>query len=399
MRILFVAQAVSIHTARWISQLSDQDWDIHLFDMLGSFPHAELRGITEYSLLVPRRIPLSPGPVSYGNPYFLKHGLDPFPLSLIGYITRRIFRKRTKLLARTIERLKPDIIHSMEMHTESYPLLDVIKILGGKMPAPWILTTWGNDIYYFRQFPDYAVRIKEILQHCDYLVPDCIRDENLAREYGFKGTVPMIVPGAGGYPVAEMRNQMRAGPVADRRIIMVKGYHHWAGRALYALHALEACADVLQDYEVILYSISPAILEEVRSVQKARKINITILARSPHSRILEIFGSARIAIGISVTDGIPNAMLEAMTMNAFPIQSNTGSTTEWITDGVNGFVVDPEDTGRLAEVIRIALQNDRLVNRAAEINTDIMLKRLDISVIKPRVIEMYESIKAKARMN
>ena len=57
LRILFVAQAVSIHTARWISQVNDQGWDLHLFDMLGSFPHAELGGVTEYSLLFPRRIP------------------------------------------------------------------------------------------------------------------------------------------------------------------------------------------------------------------------------------------------------------------------------------------------------------------------------------------------------
>ncbi|MBC8389929.1 MAG: hypothetical protein H8E13_18030 [Actinobacteria bacterium] len=31
MRILIVAMAGSIHTARWIRQINDQGWDIHLF--------------------------------------------------------------------------------------------------------------------------------------------------------------------------------------------------------------------------------------------------------------------------------------------------------------------------------------------------------------------------------
>src|SRR5512143_3129321 len=96
LRILFVAQAVSIHTARWIRQLSDQGWDLHVFDMLGSFPHPELRGVTEYSLLRPHRIPVSGKQASYGHPLFLRLGWDPFPLSLIGFFIRRIFRRRTE---------------------------------------------------------------------------------------------------------------------------------------------------------------------------------------------------------------------------------------------------------------------------------------------------------------
>src|SRR5215211_2476604 len=205
MRILFVAQAVSIHTARWINQLNEEGWDIYLFDMLGGFPHPELHGITEYSLLFPRHVSASE-PISYGNRFFLKYGLDPFPLSLLGFFTRRIFRPRVKQLVRVIQKIQPDVIHSMELQTESYKLLDVLRILGGKLPAPWIVTTWGSDIYHFRQFPEHLEKIKKVLANCDYLIPDCTRDEVLARELGFKGSVPMILPGAGGYAISEMRS-------------------------------------------------------------------------------------------------------------------------------------------------------------------------------------------------
>ncbi len=391
MRILFIAQAVSIHTARWINQLKGQGWDIHLFDMRGSFPNPELHGITEYSLLFPRKIHSSK-PVSYGIPFFLKYGLDPFPLSLLGFFTRRIFRKRVKQLTKVIQKIRPDVIHSMEMQVESYPLLEVLEIFGGKLPAPWMLTTWGSDIYHFRQFPEHLEKIKKVLANCDYLIPDCVRDEVLARELGFSGLVPMILPGAGGYLVSEMRSFIKESRVSNRRLVMLKGYQGWAGRAKNALEAMEDCADVLNGYEIVIYLTSPPLLEKVKSMQRRGKLNIKVLPRIPHREMLELFGRARIAIGINQTDGIPNAMLEAMTMGAFPIQSDTESTAEWITNGVNGLLVDPEDPSDIAYAIRKAVSDDMLVDMAAEINAELVFQKLDASIVKPKVIEMYKAI-------
>lgn len=391
MRILFVAQAVSIHTARWISQLTEPGWDIHLFDIRGSFPHAELRGITEYSLLFPRRISATKN-VSYGHPFFLKHGLDPFPLSLLGFFTRRIFRSRVRQLAHVIRMIKPDMIHSIEMQVESYPILEVLQLLGGKLPAPWIVTTWGSDIYHFMQFPEHLPKIKAVLSQCQYLLPDCARDVPLARKLGFTGSVPMILPGAGGYRVAEMRSLIQEPDVKKRRLIMVKGYEGWAGRASQALQAIESCADLLKEYEIVVYLASPSIVEKVNALQKTTRLNIRVLPRSPHRVILELFGQARIAIGINQTDGVPNAMLEAMTMGAFPIQSDTESTAEWLINGENGLLVDYQRPESVASAIQKAVSDDALVENAAKINAELIFNRLDLSIVQPRVIEMYRSI-------
>ena len=395
LRILFVAQAVSIHTARWIAQLRDQSWDLHLFDMLGSFPHAELGGITEYSLLFPRRIALTNGKPSYGHPFFLSRGWDPFPLSLVGFFLRRIFRGRTRRLASLIRRLRPDVIHSMELQTESYHVLDAVRMLDGKLGAPWIVTTWGSDIFYYQRFPDHLDRIKELLQKCDYLIPDCSRDVALARAYGFTGEVPLILPGSGGYPVAEMRRLIPGGSPSTRRVIVIKGYEGWAGRALTAMTALEACADLLQKYEIVVYAASPEVLARLGVLRDERRLRIKALARSPHRTMLELFGRSRIALAVNVTDGVPNAMLEAMTMGAFPIQSDTQSTSEWITDGVNGLLVNPNDAMSIATAMRRALQDDGLVDAAAIHNFKLVSERLDLASVRPRVIEMYRTIAAR----
>jgi glycosyltransferase involved in cell wall biosynthesis len=394
LRILFVAQAVSIHTARWISQLRDQGWDLHLFDMLGGLPHAELEGVTEYSLLLPRRIGYSDREPTYGHPFFLKRGWDPFPLSLAGFVSRRLFRNRVGRLADVIRRLRPDVIHSFELQTESYHLLSAADLLGGHLGAPWIVTTWGSDIFYFQRFPEHLERIKRLLQTCDYLIPDCRRDEALARQYGFRGQVPLILPGSGGYRVEQMRRLMAPGAVSKRRLVVLKGYEGWAGRALDALLALEMSADQLKNYEVLVFSASSAVETEVTALRRRGALQIQTVSRMPHHELLRLFGRARISIGVNATDGVPNAMLEAMTLGSFPIQSDTESTGEWIVDGENGLLVESGNPEGIAVAIRKALMDDTLVDTAADRNHSLVGERLDIGVVQPKVIEMYRRVAA-----
>ncbi|HEY5984748.1 MAG TPA: glycosyltransferase family 4 protein [Anaerolineales bacterium] len=393
LRILFVAQAISIHTARWISQLTDQGWDLHVFDMLGSFPHAELQGVTEYSLLLPRKIPILAKEPSYGHDFFLTRGWDPFPISLAGFFIRRLFRRRAQRLAALIQKLKPDVIHAIELQTQGYELLPVMDIVGD-LGAPCILSTWGSDLFYFQHFPAHLEKIQRLLSTCDYLIPDCHRDEALARDLGFRGQIPLVLPGSGGYPVEKMRRLMAPGPVHTRRLIMVKGYQGWAGRAQDALDALGLCSDVLSGYEIVVYVASDSVRRSVAEMRARTGLNLRILERSPHTEILKLFGRARLAIAVNITDGIPNAMLEAMTMGAFPIQSNTESTAEWITHGRNGLLVEPGDPAGIAKSIRRALSDDALVDQAAERNLHLVTDRLDLSTVKPQVIEMYRNVAA-----
>ena len=88
-------------------------------------------------------------------------------------------------------------------------------------------------------------------------------------------------------------------------------------------------------------------------------------------------------------------MLEAMTMGAFPVQSDTESTAEWITHETNGLLVDPEDPSDIERALRKAIGDDALVDSAAEINFQMVSQKIDITVVKPRVIQMYKSIAAK----
>ncbi len=297
-------------------------------------------------------------------------------------------------LARLIRSLKPDIVHSLHMQSGGYLTLASREKLTGAFP-PWIYSSWGSDIYFYGRQPEHQTRIRSVLAACDYLICDCQRDVGLALEFGFKGEILGVFPGAGGFEIDQMRPFRQPGPVSARRVIALKArQNHLGGRALVALHALHLCADVLGEYEIVLYmpqgdSIVPYAAEYIAF---ATGLRIRVVPEnSPYDEILSLMGSARIAISVGMTDGTPLSMLEAMVMGAFPIQSNTADTRGWIEDGKNGLLVPPEDVDAIAAAIRKAVSDDRMIDHAAEINAKIT-ERIDIEAVRPKVIEMYKRI-------
>ena len=104
------------------------------------------------------------------------------------------------------------------------------------------------------------------------------------------------------------------------------------------------------------------------------------------------FGAARIHVGLSISDGISQSLIESMVMGAFPIQSCTACANEWIENGKSGFLVPPEDPYRVAEALRCALTDDHLVDQAAILNAETAQQHLAYAHVKGKVVEMYKSI-------
>lgn len=389
MKILFVATVDSIHTARWLDQLRGQGWEIHLFP--AQWPakvHAALRDVTLHGVGLWRPEGLHASIRVAGVWPFAKGA---FRVSQ--FIERRApeFARRDCVLARSIRRLRPDIVHALEMQKSGYLTVDARRLAGTPFP-PLIYSCWGNDLYYFGRQPEHAARIRRVLDVCDYFTADCERDLRLAGDYGFRGEVVGYFPGPGGFKIDELLKVREAAPVAARRTIVVKGYESWCGRALTALVAVQRCAELLRDYEIVVYSATPEVAAVVRHMALTTPLRIRVLPQSEQEDLIRIMGRSRIAIGNSVSDGTPNTMLEAMIMGAFPLQSDTVSTAEWIEHGRNGLLTNPEDPATIEDALRRAVADDRLVNEAAELNAGKTRARLDWGVVVPKVRAMYENV-------
>ena len=84
-------------------------------------------------------------------------------------------------------------------------------------------------------------------------------------------------------------------------------------------------------------------------------------------------------------------------MGSFPIQSDSSCAEEWIVHGKTGLLVPAEVPEGVAAAIRLALTDDALVDRAAELNAETARKRLDAALVRPQVIEMYKGVATRTR--
>lgn len=403
MRILFVAVGGSIHTARWIDQLVDRGWDLHLFPTEIHHLRPELRGVTLHDVEDPRRFTRE-RTVTIHDRFYSAFGRD-WALPFGRYrATQWMMRWQTQFgnqawrLARLIDRLRPDIVHSLGLHLGGYLTLAAREFCRKPFPT-WVVTNWGSDLFLFGRLTEHKDRLAKVLSAADYYWCECQRDVELAKSWGFPSQrILPLIPGSGGFDIERAAALRMPGPTSARRVITVKGYQDWAGRALVALQALRGCADLLTGYRITIYT-GGRDPEPVRIAGEllSQDLNIPVSfvpPRTPHESMLRLHGQSRISIGLSISDSIAISLLEAMLMGSFPIQSNTGAAYEWIEDGKTGLIVPPEDPHAVTEAIRRALWEDQLVDAAAEINQRVIAERCDRRQLAERVAATYERIAA-----
>lgn len=391
MRILFVGMAESVHTARWIGQLAGLDWDLHLFPVTHVAPHRSLTGVTMHTFSRARIPGTDPGlrldgryPFRRGSYRAQRFADRAFPARMT----------RTAQLASVVRRIKPDIVHSLGVQHGGYLTLEAKQNLGAGCP-PWLVSCWGIDVCLLGRLAEHAPQIREVLTACDYFTADCDRDLALARQLGFAGETYPALPGAGGLDIELAKSLRPHGPTSARRVVALKGYQGLYGRALDALRAIEMCADVLQDFTVVVYFPQPDIAVAAELMSQRTGIKVEMFPHGSYEDSLRLHGRARVSLAVNISDGLPLSTIEAALMGSFPVQTDTSCVGERLRDGEGTLLVPPDDTARIAAAVRRALTDDDLVDRAAEVNLQYIATTLSREAVTPQVVEMYEKIHAR----
>lgn len=389
MRIVITGMPNSIHLARWIAMLDGTGWDIHVVPV---YRHTETR-FTNVTVHDPdgdtapdRSIGME---VARPGRYFRWQ-----------WPTRESseFDTRAAHLARVIQAVRPDIVHSHEFQLAGYQTLAARHLYErrGRSFPTWIASNWGSDVYLFARLKQHAARVRALLHTIDYYACECQRDVDLAYRYGLRGEPLATIPIVGGFDLDQMRLFRAPGPTSARRTIALKGYQHWAGRAQTGLRAIELCGDALHSYRLAIYAASTDLMMPARALCERMGLELEIVSQTvapaPFEEILRLQGRSRLSIGLSISDGVSASFLEAITMGAYPIQSWTSCANEWIQDGVSGSLVHPEDPAPIAEAILRAVSDDTLVDRAEVINQQTVRDRLRYLKVRDEVIRMYEQV-------
>lgn len=361
--VVLVCMADSIHTARWIGQFADQAIDFVLFP---STPNRRLHPliagwVTGSQNMTIRVIPFS------GTLSIPLWGMD---LILQDHV-------RGFLLRRALRRVRPDYLHALELQHGGYIASRALS--GLTQRPPFIATNWGSDIFWFQQYPRHRRRLQHLMSQADLYSAECHRDVELARELGFRGRAFPVFPNTGGFPAEVLERSTT--PPSTRSVIAVKGYESFVGRASIALAAIERIAEQLHDYRIEIFSANIRTQRLAARLAARTGLDIRWHAKKSlsHDRMMEIFSSARAYLGVSLSDGISTSLLESMVNGAFPIQTNTSCASEWITSGLTGFEVAPDDIEGISDDLIRALRDDELVDAAAEANRQTARSRLDSS--------------------
>ena len=389
MKLLFVGDAYDVHSARWISQLSETGWEIHLFDPLNRLIHPDLRQTHVHTGWKKPSVPPTTR-VSYRWPFLRgRHAIE----RELPALWRRIVPEPGQRLAHLIRRQRPDCIHSFGLQHHSEAVLQALDLLPGHLGIPWIYSCRGSDIYYFQSDPQQLTNIRRVLESCDFYMCNCERDVRLARRHGFRGELLGLFQGGGGFPIQEMRDLRSPLPPSERRTLAIKGLETQFGRGLLTLEALRLCARHLSPFRLVVYQAQPEVELAAREMAASTGLHVEVIPRTSPQEIWKLFGSSRLSIGISRSDGVPNTMLESMIMGAFPIQTDPGGASgEWIEDGDNGLLVPPDDPEKIAAAISRSLQDDDAVDRAAELNRLLTSERLDREVVRQQAIAAYRHV-------
>ena len=365
----------SIHVARWLVTFSDQDID---FTLVSSTPnrrvHPMIKDLVKGNSNQVSSVTIRPFSGSFSIPLWT---LD------------LIFRDRLRgaILSRLIRSIKPDYVHALELNHAGY-IMTHAKNHRSSSSEKFIATNWGSDIFWFQQFSSHRKRISKLLTDLDFYSAECHRDLELATKYGFTGQFMDVLPNAGGLEKDNLYRDLST--TSGRDVIVIKGYQSFVGRAVIALEAISSISSNLSNYRFVVYSANYKTQRIVKKLKSRTGLDITCHGKKQlsHKEMLSLFASARIYLGVSLSDGISTSLLEAMAGGAFPIQTSTSCADEWIVNGVSGFLVDPSIES-ICQALLAASSDDDLVDKASQINLRVARKRLDVAAINGKLTNFY----------
>ncbi|GAA4883815.1 hypothetical protein GCM10023311_02590 [Flaviramulus aquimarinus] len=371
----------SLHFFRWAEQLESSGHDVYWFDILDGEQTERLPWVNK----------INGWKLKYPNVkgrYFIKRRL-PFLYKLLKpFLERHVEKEFEKVLLE----INPDVVHSFVLYISCTPILPVME---KHKTIRWIYSSWGSDLYYFKNKAKYLIDIRKVLPRVDYLFTDCQRDVALAKKYGFKGILLGVFPGGGGFNYKQTNTFIK--PVLERKTILVKGYQGRSGRAIEVLKALMKLESNLKPYKIIVFGADNEVESYIKTQNIHKQLHIESLSRRlflPHNDILKLMGSALIYIGNSNSDGMPNTLLEAIAQGAFPIQSNPGgASAEVITHNKNGLLIENcKNIEHIQSCVQNALNNSELLENAFKINQEKVKPKFEESVIKKQVLKAYNNI-------
>ncbi len=398
MRLAFIADGRSPTTQGWISLLTEWEHEVHL---LSTFRCAPLPGVASLHFISvafsgmgkqgERGEFRAPGGTQgIGLRSVMRHWLGPFTLPRAARHVRKI-----------LDTLEVDLVHSLRIPFEG--MLGV----SAQPKIPLVASVWGNDFtLHARSSPGMAYHTRQTLSRVDALHADCKRDIRLAADWGFQPGHPTVVlPGGGGvvrdlFKLAlpemetlrpEARKQLEDLPKDSPVVVNPRGFRAYVRNDTF----FRSIPGVIERVPGTIF-LCPAMAgnEEANRWIAQLKIekNVRLLPKLSQGEMAMVYRMSKVMVSPSEHDGTPNTFLEAIACGCFPVVGDLESLREWVADGENGFLVDPDDPEALAQATSHALMSTELREQASKVNQDLVDERADRDRVAISAERFYKQV-------
>jgi hypothetical protein len=256
-----------------------------------------------------------------------------------------------------VDEFNPTHIHINCIQDAGYLLLDAIRLglsLKGRRVS---LSIWGNDLYLFQHEASHRALITEFLRHVDVILPESSRDVWLARQFGYVGLFSALIQAT-----FFCKGDIRVDANLDRkRNLFIFKSDRASGRSfsLTALEAFRTRAERSSELIEVLF-LNPNIFEEraLSNLRQLPNVQVVTAGNIQQESYFDILSSAKALFSITLSDGVPNSFLEALSLNVIPVFSKYAALGDWC-DIATFFQVDPLDSVDVCRVVdRVFNLND-----------------------------------------
>lgn len=293
---------------------------------------------------------------------------------------------------RVLHRLRPDLIHAGPVQNCGF-----FTALAGYKPL--LLMSWGSDILAnTHKNTLWQWVTKFTIRHADMIACDCLAVRDNIVKLAHYPADRIIV-----FPWGVDLNQFRPAPSQ----LGLRDKLGWKGnkivittRSLEPIYGveifLEAAKEVIEkapDSRMLMLG-SGSLEPKVRAFITQHNLQhaIYLAGRVPYDMLPNYFNAADLYVSSSYSDGTSVSLLEAMACKVPVVVSDLPANREWVTPGVNGWLVSPGDARALSSAILEALEQKDKVKAMTETNISVVRQKANWDKNATILLETYERL-------
>jgi len=227
-----------------------------------------------------------------------------------------------------------------------------------QLGLPYIVSLRGSDVPFYNKRFYWSDKFlfkqlsKKIWSNANRVVANSEGLKELAQKTASGINIDIIYNGVDTLkfkPACNKAHSIKLRIISTGRLIERKGYHH----------LLEALKDNRQ-VELILIG-DGNLSTELKELALKNNINAKFIGRVEHDSLLKYLHQADLFISPSISEGMSNAILEAMACGLPIVTTDTGGSEELING--NGFIVEKASPEALQKAVALYLKNKSLCQK------------------------------------